>query len=82
MKNLYSANDLTIISSDYIENDELVEYAIENQIDLIITLNLKPQSLSNNLKKMRPVNFTEHILTNSNINELTRKKVTFKFKVC
>ena len=80
-KNFYSTNDLTIISADHVDNDELIEYVIENQIDLIITLNIRPQSFKDNFKKLKLANLTEKPLDNSNIKELSLKKISFKIMV-
>ena len=80
-KNVYSANDLTIISSDFVENDVLIEYVIQNKIDLIITLNITPLSLKDNYKKIKPVNLSEVVLDDSVNKVLERKKVNFKLKV-
>jgi hypothetical protein len=78
--NLFSSNDLTIISNEMIETDELIEYVVKNYIDLVVSLNVNTDLLKN-FGKIQPLKVSESILSNSNVKELNRKKIDFTFKV-
>ena len=72
---------MTIISNEKIEDDELIEYVISNAVDLVVSINCKSQLLKGNFRQIKPTQNNEKRLENSNINELTRRKIDFKFKV-
>jgi hypothetical protein len=80
-KSIYSPNDITIISNEKIDDDELIEYVISHAIDLVISINTKSQLLSGNFRKIKPTQNSEKTLDTSNIKELSRKKIDYKFKV-
>ena len=78
---MYSQNDITIISNGSIENDELFEYVTSNAIDLVLELNTGSQLLfRENFKRIKPTQNLQKTLDNSNVKELTRRKIDFKFK--
>ena len=76
---------MTVISTDSMNNDELIEYSIDNHIDLIISINQKTASLNENLKKIKLLSYNEKKLASSGssqskVKEMVRKSIDFKLK--
>ena len=76
---MYDINDFTIINElDLLNSHGLIEYIIENQIDLVISLNQKSdaslKSLSNNVNFTR---YEEKLISQKAESVVIKKEISF-----
>ena len=79
---MYDINDFTIINeTDLLNSQGLIEYIIENQIDLVISLNLNSEAslktFSNNITFN---NYEEKLISESTEKIVEKKEISFSIE--
>jgi len=73
-------NDLGLHITNSFDSNELLEYIVENRVDLVVAINQNSILKQNNLKNVQFLDYKELNL-DSSCNKLTRKSINMKLDV-